>query len=224
MAKKIYVSNVPRARDTGLIVQSTMKKLWQDISLSIRDIFSYTNPKYYSEAYSQEFLDWKATGISEDAFVTNFLDGKRKIKPIELAKPYLQELMRAFSRIVASNKTLSIIAFRHGDKDAEGWLSDLWKQQAEILWKKLVLEDVKTDDVIYIATHNSINEALVRSIIPEANLPVEWKSPPLQFTEDIRYILSPSLNGEPASLEIQWRWKSCQISYEYLCDFMQSQK
>ena len=213
MAKKIYASSVPRAHETWKIVQKTLNSLWEDISLRIRDEFSFNDPEYYSTKIIDEWKSVKdKSDKTEDEFVEDFLDGKRETKPILLAKPYIKRLKQIFDRVVRKNKKFSIIAFRHWDKDLSWELSDLWKKQAESLWQYLHKNN-NDEDVIFIATHNTINEAIIRCLFFNKSLPEKWKSP-LGFVETVKYTFYPKIKDKEPYMEIEWRWQKRRVSYK----------
>lgn len=140
---------------------------------------------------------------------------EREIKPKTLAKDYINMLWKYFTRAISKKKKISIISYRHWDKNAKGELSEKWEIQAKELWIKLNNEIDKKWYTILAATHNVINESIIYSILLELNyeIPKEWEKP-LDFTETVKYTFNPSEeNGNPY-MEIEWRNKKVEIPYK----------
>lgn len=211
---KIYTSPVPRVNDTANIIKDKLESdFWIETSLRIRDVFSYENPKYCPVEINEERKEKREMWMEENDFVRDFLDGKRRTKPSLLAKNYLKEFERIFNRVVRKKIPFSIIAFRHWAK-SENWnLNESWKKQAKKIWEKIWKNVEKHENTIFIATHNTINESIVRCLIANNDLPDEWKDP-LDFTETIKYTFYPEIENKEPYMEIKWRGIKKKVSFD----------
>jgi len=209
----IYCSNVPRATATAREIEEVLKKLWIETSFKIRNMFWYFDERYFPPKINEEFIKHKAAWEKEDIYVEDFLDGKWENKPETLAIEYIKMLKAFFNRVNnVIKKDFSIIAFRHWDKSSDGNLSELWKKQAKELWQKLSKEKYD-EDVMLIATHNIINESIIRCLISKDDLPQERRKP-LAHTETVKYTFHPSEEKENLYMEIEWRNTKVKIPYK----------
>ena len=211
----IYSSPINRVVETSKTFQEQLNKIWIETKLRIRNIFWYIkNEKYYPKEVLDEWIEKSKTSWkSENEFVKDFLDGKRETKPVMLAKNYLIDMERIFKRVIYKKSKFSIVSFRHWDKSIDWSLSKLGKEQAESLWNKIWKDIDEYKDTIFIATHNSINESIIRCLFTDGNLPNEWREP-LDFTEDVKYTFYPEEERSEPYLEIEWRGIKKEIPYK----------
>jgi hypothetical protein len=201
-----------------------MEKNGDKIAFYVKDIFWFNNADFYSKEIIEERLETKKTSWkSENEFVKEFLDWKRVNKPSALAKPYLKKIEALFDSVMSSWRKISIIAFRHWDKTIEWDLSDQWKQQASHLWNVLSQKENNVDRVVYISTHNTINESIIRTLITASDkeLPITWEEP-LNFTEVVQYNILPWRDGNDWLLEVQRRWLKITINYAVFKNILQT--
>ena len=211
MAKKVYTSSVPRANETWKEVAKEMNLNWQEqVDVKIRSKLWFLNTEYYPPKVLEEFMSCKEKGMTDKELVSNFLDGKRESQPKDLAEWYLKDMKLIFDRVIRSNKSLNIIAFRHGEKDQKWQLTHTWYEQARELWRNLDAQNDLTDDTIYIATHNAINESIITSLFWRENLP-ESRLEPISFTERVEYTFVPNLKWWWV-MTITMRWKTFSIT------------
>jgi hypothetical protein len=178
-------------------------------------MFSYTNPEWFAPEVDKERKSVQNSPVSENELVQDFLDGKRENKPATLAKPYLQKMKQVFERVTKAKESLTIIAFRHGDKTPEGDLSETGEKQAKQLGETLKTRDEQTMHTLYIATHNTINESIVRMLISTEQLPKEWRTP-LNFAEPVIYRFHADIPDQEPTLEIERRGIKKQILFDDL--------
>ncbi len=213
MAKKIYTSSVPRANETWKEVAKEINlNAKESIDVEVRSKLWFFNTEYYPEEIAEEFMYWKNQGLTEEELVSNFLDWKRESQPEDLAKNFLFDMSKIFERVIRSWDSLKIIAFRHWEKDKEWQLTDHWYEQARELGRTLGEQRDATDNTIYIATHNTINESIFTTLFGRENLPVEWLSP-IWFTEPVEYVFIPWV-GWVGFLTISLRGKILWMSSE----------
>jgi hypothetical protein len=177
-------------------------------------MFSYTNPEWRAPEVNEERERLhKNSSLSEKELVQDFLDGKRENKLETLAKPYIQKMKQVFERVAKAKESLTIIAFRHGAKTSTGDLSDEGAEQAKQLGKALKVRDENTTHTLYIATHNAINESIIRTLVPADELPDERKAP-LNFAEPVIYHFYADIPHQEPLFEIERRGIKKQISFK----------
>lgn len=221
----IYTSPMNRVVETSGIFENKLNEHWIETSLKIRKIFSYENEEYYPKEVLDEWYEKCKAWESENNLVKDFLDGKRNTKPIMLARSYLEDMERIFKRVIRKESQFSIVSFRHWAKTKKWKLSKLWKQQAMNLWEKVWKNIEQHENTIFIATHNTINESIVRCLVND--LPNEWREP-LDFTETVKYTFYPESRGEETwedkepYMEIEWRWITKKITYSKFNEIINS--
>lgn len=211
----IYSSPIVRVVETSETFQKQLNKIWIETKLGIRNIFWYIkNEKYYPKEVLDEWIEKSKTSWkSENEFVKDFLDGKRETKPVVLAKNYLIDMERIFKRVIYKKSKFSIVSFRHWDKSPDWSLSKLWKEQAKSLWDAIWKNIEEFEDTIFIATHNTINESIVRCLLNDEDLPKKRRNP-LGFTETVEYTFYPGKEKSEPYLEIKWRNIKKDIPYK----------
>jgi len=204
----MLTSPIHRSEETAKIVGS---QIWySDIRIK-----HYLSHKEHPKNFNKEMRRRLVGQETENQIVKSFLKWEREVKSHTLAKPYLRKLETIFERAINKNIQISLISFRHWDKDSKWNLNSKWREQAEFLWKKLneYLKSVKTEDTILASTHVIPNMSVIRCLIYDNNFPDEWVEP-LDFCESIKYVFYPRNDNSEAYLEIEFRGVKRKISYE----------
>ena len=205
----ILTSPVHRSDETAQIVGS---QIWYNNIRKKRYLSHKEHPKCFNKEMRRRLVVIKQT---DRDILASFLKWEWKVKANILAKPYLRKLETIFERAINKNIQISVISFRHWDKDFKWNLSNKWREQAELLWKKIKekLKNVNNEDIILASTHNVINVSILKCLNAENTFPNEWMKP-LDFTETVKYTFYPSKqNGQP-HLEIERKGIKKEIPYE----------
>ena len=208
----MLTSRIRRAEETMEIVSNQIwDKKWKD-PITKRYLSYENHPENFQKMWTK--MQWQKEKTEND-IVISFLNwsSERGITVSLLAKPYIEKLNIIFERTIRKNIQISIISFRHWNKDSNWNLSELWKEQAKSLWNKLKNEIDNNGDTFLICTHNVINESIIRCLITKDNLPKE-REKPLDFTETVKYTFHPKWKDNSPYLEIERRGKKRSITYE----------
>lgn len=208
MAIFMLTSPINRSEETAKIVGN---QIWCNNIRKKR----YLSHKEHPKDFNKEMRKRLVTQETERHIVKSFLDWEREVKPNTLAKPYLRKLEAIFERAINKNIKISLISFRHWDKDSKWNLSSKWREQAEYLWKELneYLKNVKNEDTILASTHIITNMSVIKWLIHDNNFPNEWAEP-LDFAETIKYIFYPGKDDSEPYLEIEYRDVKRKILYK----------
>jgi len=206
-------SPTPRAKKTAYAVQKALvKKLgWTRESSMIfsplgwRPDFSPFENLFYKLVKEE----WR----SVEEVCKKFWNNELEIKPEMVIWKFMNTLWMIFKNSIRRNRKISIISFRHWDKDKDWNLTKKGKKQANKLWKDLVKEIDKEWVTILAATHNVFNETVIRYIFSNEKLPEKWNSL-LEFTESVKYTFHPQEWDKKPYLEVDWGGVNKKISYE----------
>lgn len=195
---------------TELVSKSLSQELYSDASIKIDDRLYPAYHKNLEEILS----DFKHSWMSEADYVTDFLHCNRKLKPLDIAMPYLNKLNQIFTiyNTKYKGKTVVLKSFRHWEKSENGTLTEKGKLQATQLgiriWNELKYE--KNDFVHLLGTHNMLNESIITTLFWKENFSQEELTP-LWFTEKVDYVLYEK--DGISELELTFRNKKRKISF-----------
>ena len=180
---------------------------------------------FSSDKLPQKFRDeldkWKKLGLKENEIFKEFLEGKREVKPITVAEDFIKMVWMIFKRASRKDEKITVVSFRHWDKNPDWTLSEKWKIQSQELWKRLKDELNNGWDnnweTILVATHNVFNETLINTMfsdVEDVEIPKERKNL-LNFTETVKYTFYPNKEElDKSYLVVDWRGFKRQISYK----------
>ena len=142
---KVYISDIPRTRDTARLAWF----LGDKYSTRIKTVLSGKDPLYYSKDVADKLSEKREkTNKTDMELITDFIrwkwayvDSSWKLRchPVNLATPYLLYLHNILRRANEStNKEIvTFIITRHAERLRSWELTEKWKKQAENLWEKL---------------------------------------------------------------------------------------
>lgn len=200
---------------TELVSKSLSQELYSDASIKIDDRLYPAYHKNLEEILS----DFKHSWMSEADYVTDFLHCNRKLKPLDIAMPYLNKLNQIFTIYNTKYKGEKVVlkSFRHWEKSQNGTLTEKGKLQAEQLGQTIwnELEYGEYDFIHLLGTHNMLNESIITTLFWRENFSEEELTP-LWFAEKVDYVLYEQ--DGISQLEITFRNKKRKISFS---DFQQ---
>lgn len=195
---------------TELVSKSLSQELYSDASIKIDDRLYPAYHKNLEEILS----DFKHSWMSEADYVTDFLHCNRKLKPLDIAMPYLNKLNQIFTIYNTKYKGEKVVlkSFRHWEKSQNGTLTEKGKLQAEQLGQTIwnELEYGEYDFIHLLGTHNMLNESIITTLFWRENFSEEELTP-LWFAEKVDYVLYEK--DGISELELTFRNKKRKISF-----------